>query len=112
LNFFVYLGKEILRLFVFAFYKFVSRLEFVLGILLFGEAIFSSLVLLLSGIELLHSVFKDGVNARDVEALGSELLGIRGKLILLGGDLRHQVFLLFLRLSLLITVLAESACLF
>lgn len=92
---------------VFAFNHFVSGLEFVLGVLLFTETVFSGLVLLLSGIELLHSVFEHRVDVSDVEALGSELLGIRRKLILLGGDLRHQVFLLLLRLGFAVTVFAK-----
>lgn len=92
---------------VIAFNYFVSGLESVLGVLLFTETVFSGLVLLLSGIEMLHSVFKDCVDVSDVEALGSELLGIRRKLILLGGDLRHQVFLLLLRLGFAVTVFAK-----
>ena len=111
MNFFIHLGKEILRLFVVAFNHLVSGLKFVLGVLLFGKTVFSSLILLFSSVEVLHSVFKDGVDVSNVEALGSELLGVRGKLILLSGDLRHQIFLLFLRLGLLIAVFAEHASL-
>lgn len=108
MNFLVDFGKKSLGMLEFAFVLHVTRLKFVLSVLFLSQAVLSSLVLLLSEVKLLHSVFKDGVDVSYVEALGSQFLGIRRKLIFLGGDLRHQVLLLFFGLGFTVTVLAEQ----